>query len=318
MANSAEQSLDPNSLNPKSADPKSARASSSALVRFAQARPLTLFFLFAYAWAWTWWLIALLAIYQKARIANSDAFGISLFITGAFGPTLAALITRRLTYRDLKICSFWTGWRSFIVGLALGLLCFFITVVVAPACALVKAPLFALHWATLAHWGTYAVNYSNFLGGPIPEEPGWRGFALPILQKRYGPFRATLVLAPLWAGWHLPMFLVEGWTTATPWEFLLILVGVSFLLTAAANLSRFSVLVAIVLHAFFNTSPAMLNAMTHDLPPRPHQQVSYALAVLVCGTVLGLATLAAWRLHNFKQGSDDFPQLPSHTTFPNP
>jgi len=55
------------------------------------------------------------------------------------------------------------------------------------------------------------------------------------------------------------------------------------------------VLVAIVLHAFFNTSTGLVNALTHNLPPRPYPQVSYALAVFVSGTALGLGTLAAWR-----------------------
>ena len=47
------------------------------------------------------------------------------------------------------------------------------------------------------------------------EETGWRGFALPLLQRRFSPLTAMLVLAVIWAGWHLPMFLVvdgfRGW-----------------------------------------------------------------------------------------------------------
>ena len=269
--------------------------SNSAAARFARGSPLILFFLIAYAWAWTFWLIAPWAARRSFTAALSDRFEIALFIVGAFGPTLAALATRWLAHRDLKICSRWSGWRALATGLVVGLSCFFITTVVLPALALVRSPLLALHWPALAHWSTYAVNYSTFLGGPINEEPGWRGFALPKLQERHGPILATVILAPLWAGWHLPLFWVEGWTTSIPWEFLLILLGASFLLTAAANVSRFSVLVAIVLHAFFNTSTGLVNALTHNLPPRPYPQVSYALAVFVSGTALGLGTLAAWR-----------------------
>jgi uncharacterized protein len=46
------------------------------------------------------------------------------------------------------------------------------------------------------------------LGGPLFEEPGWRGFALPRLQQLHGPLIGGLILGSLWALWHLPGFLV--------------------------------------------------------------------------------------------------------------
>jgi membrane protease YdiL (CAAX protease family) len=46
-----------------------------------------------------------------------------------------------------------------------------------------------------------------FIAVGLPEELGWRGFALPRLQTRFGPLGGTLVLGLLWAGWHLPFFL---------------------------------------------------------------------------------------------------------------
>jgi uncharacterized protein len=47
------------------------------------------------------------------------------------------------------------------------------------------------------------VNGALALLGGGREEPGWRGFALPRLQQRLTPLRATLLLAVLW---HLPIY----------------------------------------------------------------------------------------------------------------
>lgn len=47
----------------------------------------------------------------------------------------------------------------------------------------------------------------------LAEEPGWRDFALPRLQAKFGPMRSAFILGPLWALWHMPLFLTEwgGW-----------------------------------------------------------------------------------------------------------
>ncbi len=261
--------------------------SPAALVRFAQKHPLSLFFLLTYAWTWTWWLVLPRFIPDN----KAETFGEAIFLAGAFGPTVAALITRWLTDGDFKICRAWTGWGSLAAGLAFGLGAFFVTTLLAPSSAIAKAPIYSLHWSSLLHWSTYAINFSTFFGGPVNEEPGWRGFALPRLQERYGPVWATLILAPLWAGWHLPLFQMQGWSSANPWQFLLILVGISFLFTTAANISKFNVWVAIVLHAFFNTSGGLGNALTHGLSRRSHEMMIYTFIVLGVGVVLGLAGL---------------------------
>ena len=47
---------------------------------------------------------------------------------------------------------------------------------------------------------------SALFAAGIGEEPGWRGFALPRIQ-RYRPLRGSLLLGALWGVWHLPLWL---------------------------------------------------------------------------------------------------------------
>jgi NAD(P)-dependent dehydrogenase (short-subunit alcohol dehydrogenase family) len=44
--------------------------------------------------------------------------------------------------------------------------------------------------------------------GALGEETGWRGYALPQLQRRFSPLTSSLIIAVLWFGWHLPQFFV--------------------------------------------------------------------------------------------------------------
>jgi membrane protease YdiL (CAAX protease family) len=102
----------------------------------------------------------------------------------------------------------------------------------------------------------------------LAEEFGWRGFALPRLQSLYGSLGATLVLGPLWAIWHLPMFFIEGspqYSENVPAAFLLymlIITCISILLTVVYNRTQGSVLACMLLHGFLNIS-----AFTIRVPP---------------------------------------------------
>ncbi len=89
--------------------------------------------------------------------------------------------------------------------------------------------------------------------GPI-EELGWRGIALPLLQRRLAPLWSSLILGVVVGVWHIPSFFMSG-NKQSGWAlgpFFLGIVAVSVILTAMFNASRGSLLVAFVFHALLN------------------------------------------------------------------
>jgi len=98
--------------------------------------------------------------------------------------------------------------------------------------------------------------------GPV-EEFGWRGFALPLLQRRVAPLWAGLVLGLIWGAWHLPAFFLGG-TPQDGWSFgpfFLGCVALSVILTPLFNASGGSIL----LSAFFHYQ--MINPLWPDAQP---------------------------------------------------
>jgi uncharacterized protein len=89
--------------------------------------------------------------------------------------------------------------------------------------------------------------------GPM-EEFGWRGVVLPILQRKFVPLVAGLVLGVIWALWHLPAFYLSG-TPQSSWDFAPFFIGsvaVSVILVPLFNAARGSILVAMLFHFQLN------------------------------------------------------------------
>jgi membrane protease YdiL (CAAX protease family) len=100
--------------------------------------------------------------------------------------------------------------------------------------------------------------------GPV-EEFGWRGFALPLLQRAMAPIWAGLILGIIWSIWHIPAFLLSG-TPQAAWAFMPFFAGsvsVSVVVTALFNSSRGSLLLPILFH-WQLVVPAWPDAQPYD------------------------------------------------------
>ncbi|MGD1994565.1 MAG: type II CAAX endopeptidase family protein [Anaerolineae bacterium] len=225
------------------------------------ARPAA-FFALTYGLSWLFWIPAALSGQDVMTTA-----WLALFMLGGFGPSVAGIIMvyrrkgkegRRDFWRrviDLKRIS--AAWHLFIFLIfpALFAISFLLN-------SLLGNPLPELE--TLARVAAQPLMVvgmvvSGIITGPLSEELGWRGFALDEMQKKWSPLVSSLIIAPFWWGWHLPLFFMRGttqyaWGLGAPffWLFLVQIVPLSILLTWVYNRNGRSTLAAILLHFTFN------------------------------------------------------------------
>jgi uncharacterized protein len=223
--------------------------------------PLTFFFIIAYAGTWLLELPYVLSEDGSGLLPYSSPLLTWVLMPASvfLGPTLAAFIMTGITEgragvrRFLRRFVLWrVGFRWYVFAFVGIPVIAVLSVVVIPGVLGSFQGLGAL--APLSVLGIFV--YVFFLGGALGEEPGWRGFALPRLQALHGPLLGTLILGPLWALWHLPLFFTP-WNVLTTFNlvvFVLATTCLAIMYTWVFNNTKGSVLMAILIHASFNAS----------------------------------------------------------------
>jgi membrane protease YdiL (CAAX protease family) len=133
--------------------------------------------------------------------------------------------------------------------------------------AAVALRLWSDSWPDFSGFGsTVEITGLGWLGGwafhvltfGIGEETGWRGFALPRLQRNRSALSATLILSAFWALWHLPMFFYkENFMSMGIPMMLLWLVGMvcgAIVLTWLYNSTGGSILMVALWHGTYNAA----------------------------------------------------------------
>lgn len=272
-----------------------------ALVR---RHPLATFFTLAYGLSWLAWVPyalstsglgvvgwrvpSLLGTTQLAGVLPGAYLGP---LTAAFLVTAAADGRPGLRHWGSRLVRWRVGWRWY-AGVLLGV----------PAAVLLGT--LALPGA----WGQARAVGLGVVAAYVPllllqlvttaaaEEPGWRDFALPRLQQRFGAVAGTVVLGLLWGGWHLPLFLTEwGGHPATSWVqpvvFVAGCVPLSLVMTWVFNRTGQSLPIVMVLHAGINTTYTLVwPALFPALDPERDVLLGQLLTTVLAAAVLLAAT----------------------------
>lgn len=241
-----------------------AKNSSTGLRGYLESYPLTSFFVMAYLFSWVVLIPFILS--QWGIFPKTKAFDIFFFANAFVGPMLAAYIM----IRALEGKESWKKVRKSIISIKVGLKWYLFTLIVIPAAmflgmVILNGGIPTFHDLTSKFFVTYLISLVAifFLGGPLPEEIGWRGFALPRLQSKFGPLKATLLLSVLWAFWHLPHFLTVAQRGGPGSDlsilyihlpiFILLCLPISIILTWVYNSHRGNLFIVMLVHASVNT-----------------------------------------------------------------
>jgi membrane protease YdiL (CAAX protease family) len=173
------------------------------------------------------------------------------------GPLLAALIVIPITrgwagLRELgsRMIRWRVRWYWYVVAIGLPLAVVLLTVGLNVALgASTPSPVQSGSVTTVLM--VFAVRLLNPGDGALGEEPGWRGFALPGLQRTLSPLVSTLILGVLVTGWHVPLLFLEegGLQPSILVGYLLGTVAVTFWYSWLFNHTGGSVLITLVSHA---------------------------------------------------------------------
>lgn len=225
----------------------------------------------------TWGLGILFMLFPDfmTSLAGEMGMGNPLFMLAVYSPAIAGILLVLFRYgiRGLgKFLQRLTLWRS-SAWWWLAVI-FLIPIIMYAGAALkgeVNAPFLALPLPQILSGLALAL----FLG-PI-EEIGWRGIALPLLQKKFAPIWAGLILGAIWMIWHTPAFLISG-TVQSGWAFAPFFIGgvaSSVIMTALFNDSRGSLLLPYLLHFQMN------NPIWPDAQPWDNYLLAAAAIIIV-------------------------------------
>jgi membrane protease YdiL (CAAX protease family) len=210
------------------------------------------FFLLTYILSWAIWIPLILA-------ANQVPEGVSAIVRlfGVLMPAVSGLILTTLYLGKSGIIQLFGCFKIWRVNVKWWLIAIFVYPVLLVISGIVyyifEPQAVSLLPITVA---ALIANAIFLLIATLGEEIGWRGVALPELQKKYSPLKASLILGLLWSAWHIPFWILIGTLSQFgPIYFVmnfLFIVPTTFFLTWFFNNTKGSLLFPTMFHLSFN------------------------------------------------------------------
>ncbi len=216
----------------------------------------------------------------------------------ACAPTIAALLVAGFYPGAGGVRSVSRQMRTWRVGIA-----WYGVALIGPIILFLLANMIhvALGGASPAHWFVFRAT-SGFgpgslfwivFGSLFAEELGWRGFAQPRLQPRYGALKASIFIGLIWSTWHLWMVITPGGLSLVTREDAVAtymrLISTAIVYAWMYNSTNGSLFLVMVAHMGHNLGGSMVQT------PSAGSHFHFTLAILYLGAAIGVVLLTDWR-----------------------
>jgi uncharacterized protein len=258
----------------------------------ARDRYLFLFFVAAYALAWLWFGVPILAARGVIPLPAPESVFLTLATLGVClaGVGTALAESGRTGVRALLLQVL--RWRVRPV--------WYLAAILVPALMPVGGFLLGLGLGKPAPpappvqvWLSVPVLLVALVIPAVLEEVGWRGYALPRLQRRLGPLSASLVLGVVWAGMHLPLWLLPdfGFADQSIPLYVAQVMAISVVLAWLYNATGGSLLLTGIAHAAVNGWPSPWGIAVQALPPETRLTATADFHVLITVASIAVAVI---------------------------
>ena len=206
-----------------------------------------LFLVLTLLWSWTFLVIAIL------RAEDATIFPTSLLrILASLGPLIIAVGMMKFRPDGESLHSYWQRlihWQQIPRWIIIGALLFPpLAAIIASFTSQISIPSLGAIHSWKSHTDLLSILWLSilpFFYSSLPEELGWRGYALPRLQSRWNPLFSSLTLGMVWSLWYLPLYFIPGTYQSQLniggtlfWLFILNWIAQSILMTALINTAR--------------------------------------------------------------------------------
>ncbi|MCC5940336.1 MAG: CPBP family intramembrane metalloprotease [Balneolaceae bacterium] len=235
------------------------------------------YFLCTYLFSWAFWIPSALMFAGAESIGQliTSPLFIALQTLGAAGPSIVAYFFLKYYHGKDAIRSItdrYKVWRLEIKWYAVSI---FLIIFISLLSLLIhivfmESPLTEGHalFDMYQSMGFFlililpVIFFAQLFSSPLLEEFGWRGYAQPLLQKKYSVLSSSIIIGLVWGVWHLPLILTYGHDIAVA---LMLIICHSILIGWVLNSTKGSMLMVLIFHASINVGVNILSPGHDDI-----------------------------------------------------